>query len=127
MPVPLEWQPYTPANAIFSDEVQVLEPWRKFAVEEVRAGRLPLWNPWNYCGAPFLAANQSALFSPFRVLDYLFPGTLIIAWGQVAKSLGFNLANPLPGHPKQLTHLFEGTLTTIIQTKAQTQEIALTR
>jgi hypothetical protein len=48
---------------------------------------LPLWNPYNFCGAPFVAANQSAVFSPFRVLDYLFPGTRIIAWSQLLKAL----------------------------------------
>jgi hypothetical protein len=87
LPVPLEWQPYYPSNMTLIDVAIVLEPWRRFAVSEVRAGRLPLWNPYIYCGAPFLAANQSALFSPFRVLDYLFPGTLIIAWTQLIKAI----------------------------------------
>ncbi|MGD9647101.1 MAG: hypothetical protein AB7U73_15430 [Pirellulales bacterium] len=77
---------FVPQHRAFTDEIMVHEPWRRFAVSEVRQGRLPLWNPHNYCGAPFLAANQSALFSPFRVLDYLFPGTLVIAWSQLLKS-----------------------------------------
>lgn len=87
IPVAPEFRPFLAHNQMLSDEVQVLEPWRRFAVDEARAGRLPLWNPYNFCGAPFLAANQSALFSPFRVLDYLFPGTLVIAYVQVVKSL----------------------------------------
>ena len=78
---------FYPQNPVFTDEIMVHEPWRRFAVDQVRQGRLPLWNPHNYCGSPFLAANQSALFSPFRVLDYLFPGTWVIAWTQLLKSL----------------------------------------
>src|SRR5262249_33307184 len=54
---------------------------------EVRSGRLPLWDPRNYCGAPFLANNQSAVFSPFRLLDYLWPNPLALAWGQMLKAL----------------------------------------
>jgi hypothetical protein len=86
LPKPPE-ENFYPQNPALTDEIMVLEPWRRFAVEQVRQGRLPLWNPHNYCGSPFLAANQSALFSPFRFLDYLFPGTLVIAWTQLLKSL----------------------------------------
>lgn len=87
LPLSPEFRPYLPSYPVLSDEIMVVEPFRQFAVREVRAGRLPLWNPHNYCGAPFLAANQPALFSPYRVLDYLFPGTLVIAWAQLVKSL----------------------------------------
>ena len=87
LPVAPEFRPFAAENAVLADEITVFEPFRRFAVDEVRAGRLPLWNPYNFCGAPFLAANQPALFSPFHVLDYLFPGTWIIAWNQVLKSM----------------------------------------
>lgn len=86
LPMP-SGEEFYPQNPVLTDEIMVLEPWRRFAVAQVRQGRLPLWNPHNYCGSPFLAANQSALFSPFRVLDYLFPGTWVIAWTQLLKSL----------------------------------------
>lgn len=74
-------------DPILSDLVFVTELNRRFAVSEVRAGRLPLWSPYGYCGAPFLASNQPALFSPFRLLDYAWPGPEAIAWGQVLKAL----------------------------------------
>jgi hypothetical protein len=70
-----------------SDLVLQIEPFRRFAVAEVRAGRVPLWNPLSYAGAPFLAANQPAVFSPFRLLDYLWPDPRVIAWGQLAQAL----------------------------------------
>jgi hypothetical protein len=76
-----------PHDAVFSDEVEQMEMFRLFAVAEVRQGRLPLWNPYNYCGAPFLAANQSAVFSPFRLPDYVFPGPRTMAWVYLLKAM----------------------------------------
>jgi len=82
-----ETRNYRPQNRVFADEVLSIEMRRQFAVREVRAGRLPLWNPYLYCGAPFMAANNTAVFSPYRVPDYLFPGPRTIAWVQMLKAL----------------------------------------
>src|SRR5215831_10987441 len=49
-------------------------PWREFAMSEIRAGRLPLWNPYNGAGAPLLANYQSALMYPPHLLYFLLPG-----------------------------------------------------
>lgn len=87
MPQLPEMRGYVPQNSIMIDEVSSIEMRRLFVVEEVRAGRLPLWNPYNFCGAPFLAANNTAVFSPFRIIDYLWPSPNAIAWGQLIKSL----------------------------------------
>lgn len=76
-----------PQNPILSDTILQMEMSRRFAVSEVRAGRLPLWNPYNYCGSPFLAANQPAVLSPYRLLDYLWDSPAAIAWGNVLKAL----------------------------------------
>lgn len=81
------WQHVIPRNIVQSDEVIAIEFRRRFAAEQVRAGRLPLWNPSNYCGAPFLAANNTAVFSPLRLPDYLFPGPETLAWVQMLKAL----------------------------------------
>lgn len=87
LPQTPEMRGFLPRNRVFTDEVVAIEFRRRFAAREVRAGRLPLWNPYNYCGAPFLAANNTAVFSPFRLPDYLFPGPVTIAWVQMLKSL----------------------------------------
>jgi hypothetical protein len=79
------WGP--PHDPILSDPVFQFELERRFAVSEIRSGRIPLWDPHEYCGAPFLAANWSCVFSPFRVLDYFWPGPWVIAWDQVLKAL----------------------------------------
>ena len=76
-----------PWDPVLTDPTLEMEMDRRYAVSEIRAGRLPLWNPHEYCGQPFLAANQTAVFSPFRIPDYLWPGTLVIAWDQVLKSM----------------------------------------
>ncbi len=48
-------------------------PWRSFGFDEIRAGRLPLWNPYNGNGAPLLANYQSALLYPPNWLHLLLP------------------------------------------------------
>jgi hypothetical protein len=87
LPFDPQAQPERPVDFVFSDLVYELEPERRYAVEAVRAGRIPLWNPLGYCGTPFLASNQPSIFYPLRVIDYLFPGPVAIAWGQLAKAL----------------------------------------
>ncbi len=39
-----------------------------FEARELSAGRLPLWNPYTYAGAPFWADVQSAVLYPFSLL-----------------------------------------------------------
>jgi len=85
---PREGEPQVvPQNIMLSDVVLQYASWRLFAIEEVRAGRLPLWNPYSYCGHPFVAPNQTAIFSPFHWADYLFPSFVTLAWMQLLKSL----------------------------------------
>lgn len=48
-------------------------PWRQFAVDELRAGRLPLWNPYAGCGVPLLADHQTALFYPPNLIYLILP------------------------------------------------------
>jgi hypothetical protein len=51
-------------------------PWREFAFDMLRAGQLPLWNPYNGAGAPLIANYQSALFYPFTWFGLVLP----LAW-----------------------------------------------
>jgi hypothetical protein len=41
-------------------------PYRDFASEALRAGRLPLWNPYLFMGAPLLANSQVAVLYPLH-------------------------------------------------------------
>ncbi len=45
-----------------------------FEARELSAGRLPLWNPYTYAGAPFWADVQSAVLYPFSLLTLLLSG-----------------------------------------------------
>ena len=87
LPVTPETRGYVAENGTLVDEIISIDLRRRYAAREVRSGRLPLWNPLNYCGAPFIAANNTAVFSPFRLPDYLFPSPVAIAWVQLLKSL----------------------------------------
>jgi hypothetical protein len=46
------------------DPIQQYLPWRIYAVESLRSGLVPLWNPYSFMGTPFLANLQSALLYP---------------------------------------------------------------
>ncbi len=48
-----------------------------FEVRELSAGRMPLWNPYTYAGAPFSADIQSAVLYPISLLTLLLSGP----WG----------------------------------------------
>ncbi len=48
-----------------------------FEARELSAGRLPLWNPYTYAGAPFWADIQSAVLYPPSLLTLLLSGP----WG----------------------------------------------
>lgn len=47
-------------------------PRRVFATRMIRQGEIPFWNPHQFCGTPFLAAFQTAVFYPVNVPLYLF-------------------------------------------------------
>jgi Bacterial membrane protein YfhO len=59
-------------NALLSDSVTEMQPWREFTRDELAAGRFPLWNPLNGTGCPHFANYQSAVASPFSIPYYLF-------------------------------------------------------
>jgi hypothetical protein len=71
------------------DQIMQFYPWRDLSVQEIKAGRVPLWNPFSFCGSPLLANGQSGVFFPLNFLNFLFdPGTasLLIA---IAKLIAF--------------------------------------
>ncbi|MBI4436372.1 MAG: YfhO family protein, partial [Candidatus Omnitrophica bacterium] len=64
---------FLPSNWLLMDQTLQFFPWLSFARESLRRGQIPLWNPYNYSGSPLLANGQSAVFSPFYLLFYVFP------------------------------------------------------
>ena len=77
---------------VFRDHSDYFQPMRMFTAQHLRAGRLPLWNPYNASGEPWLANPQTAVFYPpawlFLVLPfataytaYLFVHALLLGYG----------------------------------------------
>jgi len=48
-------------------------PIRFFGAQSIKANIFPLWNPYQFCGLPFLANPQSALLHPLSIIIYLLP------------------------------------------------------
>jgi len=62
-----------PWNPLMWDGIAEFYPWRLFAAETLRSGFLPLWNPHQFCGTPFVANSQSAVFYPLNLLFCVLP------------------------------------------------------
>jgi len=56
------------------DLVSFLWPTYRFAARSLRAGVVPLWNPYLYSGAPFVADNQAGVFYPINLLAFAIFG-----------------------------------------------------
>jgi hypothetical protein len=66
-------------NALPSDIVSLTYPLRNLAVNLLKAGQLPLWNPYILSGTPLLANFQSAVFNPLNILFFL-PLKFYLVW-----------------------------------------------
>jgi len=71
------WRVFAPNPAdrlvfAWGDFTQVFYPFRAFVSAELKAGRLPLWNPSIYSGQPALADSQLAVLYPLSWLTTLW-------------------------------------------------------
>ena len=64
-----------PWNPLRWDGIGQFYPWRHFAAESIRSGVIPLWNPYQFGGTPFVANSQSAVLYPGNILFALIPET----------------------------------------------------
>lgn len=62
-----------PANPEAQDFVHQFYPWREFYSRSLRNGDVPLWNPHQFCGTPFAANDQSAVYYPLNLLYVIMP------------------------------------------------------
>jgi hypothetical protein len=65
-------------NPITSDVVSIVYPLRSLAVDILKQGHLPLWNPNMFNGTPFFADFQIAVLSPTTIFYFFLPK--IWAW-----------------------------------------------
>lgn len=57
-------------------------PYRDFAASALRDGRVPLWNPYLFMGAPLLANSQVGFFYPLNLLT---------SWLDVTRAINLNI------------------------------------
>lgn len=72
-----------PHNLYLSDLIYAMEPARRFAAAEVHAGRLPMWAPYHYAGAPFIWPK----FSPVLALQFCLESPVVLAWSQLLAAI----------------------------------------
>lgn len=72
------WEAGIPHKPIGDDQIRIFYPERTFANKMLAKTTIPLWNPHNFAGTPFLANFQSSIFYPLNILYFFLPQ--IIAW-----------------------------------------------
>jgi hypothetical protein len=72
-----------PHNRQLEDLVLYAEPNRRFLGAELRSGRFPLWNPYQFAGVP----DTSPKFSPFTLLSAAVVSPRVIPWIEFLKAI----------------------------------------
>ncbi len=90
-----QWQPWTsaaaqfdvetPQNGLLTDMVIENYAWKRFFVESIKAGEIPLWQPNLFGGSPFLATGQHSMLYPFSWLFLILPITKAYGWYTVSQ------------------------------------------
>lgn len=65
-------------NHLISDVVSQFYLWKHLAIEIIKNGQWPLWNPFSFSGTPLLATFHSATLYPLNVVLFL---NQKIGWG----------------------------------------------
>jgi hypothetical protein len=72
-----------PWNVLQFDGITQFYPWRLFAAETWRSGYVPLWNPHQFCGTPFLANGQSAVLYLPNLIFVLMQPKFAFGWSAI--------------------------------------------
>ncbi len=72
-------------NELASDLILQNYAWKGFIRDSIRAGELPLWNPYLFAGVPFLAAGQHSALYPFSVIFLVLPLASAYGWFMVSQ------------------------------------------
>ncbi|MES2792285.1 MAG: YfhO family protein [Planctomycetota bacterium] len=73
-----------PVDQALLDLVEVDAPARTFCQREFSRGRLPLWQPDNFLGAPFTSWPK---YSPFEIPYWIAPHQITLAWMRLLQVL----------------------------------------
>ena len=58
-------------NPPTSDAFSQFFVWKKVLADTLKEGRLPLWNPTSFTGAPLMASFHSSAFNPANIFFFL--------------------------------------------------------
>ncbi len=64
---------YPYKNPLITDSIRQQIPYRKLAIDQLKRGHLPKWNPYSFSGTPLLANIQTAAFYPLNFIFWLMP------------------------------------------------------
>jgi O-antigen/teichoic acid export membrane protein len=76
----VEFGAEVPHNALIGDLIIQNYAWKRFVQTSLSGGEIPLWNPYLFAGAPFLANGQHAALYPFSVLFLVLPLAKAYGW-----------------------------------------------
>ncbi|MFZ4828398.1 MAG: oligosaccharide flippase family protein [Phototrophicaceae bacterium] len=72
--------PSVPYNALVSDLVLQNLQWKAFIKANLEQGEVPLWNPYQLGGIPFMAAGQPSTLYPLNLIYYVLPIEIAYGW-----------------------------------------------
>ncbi|GAB5492730.1 MAG: hypothetical protein Phog2KO_29450 [Phototrophicaceae bacterium] len=72
--------PERPHNHLVSDAILQNYQWKSFIRQQIAVGEVPLWNPHQFSGIPFLAAGQHSALYPASAVYYVLPLWLAYGW-----------------------------------------------
>ncbi len=72
--------PDTPHNHLLSDLVLQNYQWKTFIRDSIAQREVPLWNPHQFAGIPFMAAGQQSTLYPLSALYYVLPLPAAYGW-----------------------------------------------
>ncbi len=73
-----------PNKPLGDDNLKLFYPYRTFTIDQLKAGRIPLWNPYAFSGSVNHAMYQSAVFYPLNFFYFIFPQA--DAWSLIVMS-----------------------------------------
>lgn len=76
--------PEVPHNGLLDDLVLENLQWKTFIRQNIAEGEIPLWNPHQFAGIPFMAAGQQSTLYPLSLLYYILPLPAAYGWYTVA-------------------------------------------
>jgi O-antigen/teichoic acid export membrane protein len=92
--IPFQYAPYQASaaqlgvtqiqNPLLADLILENYQWKRFILDSLKGGELPLWNPYLFAGVPFLAAGQHSALYPLSIIYYIMPLEKAYGWFTVA-------------------------------------------